>query len=266
MNAESGKSLVLVADDDPGVRILLSAALEAAGFDVVEAADGREALAYFHRDRPDLVILDVNMPLVNGFDVCSSLRSTTHGSHKPVLIMTGLDDLGYIERAFEVGATDFITKPIHPVLLGHRVKYLIRESQAQNEIQRLDRAEAIARSEQRDRGGPIETTVLDAMSGLLRDGKSVLSQVITAYMATSPPLLDRLSKAAAAGDYRDLLETAHALKSSSANVGARNLAELCRELEEGARSGEIPDAEECVAGIQSEYNRVHVALMAELDD
>ena len=94
----------------------------------------------------------------------------------------------------------------------------------------------------------------------------MLSQVITAYMATSPPLLDRLSKAAASGDYRGLLGTAHALKSSSANVGARNLAELCRELEEGAREGEIPDAEECVSGIESEYNRVHVALMAELDD
>ncbi len=266
MNAESGKPLVLIADDDPGVRILIAAALEAAGFEVVEAADGREALAYFHRDKPDLLILDVNMPLVNGFDVCSSLRSTIRGSVMPVLIMTGLDDLGYIERAFEVGATDFITKPVHPVLLGHRVKYLLRASQAQSEIQRLDRAEAIARAEERDKNGPLDTSVLDAMSGLLRDGHSVLSQVITSYMATSPPLLDRLNKSAAAGDFNGLLQTAHALKSSSANVGARNLAELCRELEEGARAEDIPEVEERVAGIEAEYKRVHVALMAELDE
>ena len=80
------------------------------------------------------------------------------------------------------------------------------------------------------------------------------------------PLLDRLNKSAAAGDFKGLLQTAHALKSSSANVGARNLAELCRELEEGARAEDIPEVEERVAGIEAEYKRVHVALMAELDE
>ncbi len=264
MSAEP-RPLVLIADDDAGLRILCGAALEDAGFQVAEAADGREALADFQRIRPDLVILDVDMPLVTGFEVCSALRNTASGSTTPILIMTGLDDLTSIEQAFNVGATDFITKPIQPVLLGHRAKYLVRASQAQAGIRLLDRAEAVSRSEALDVDGPIDMTVIEGLRGMKRQEQSILSQVINAYLYGSPPLIDRLREAASKGDDAGLQHAAHALKSSSANVGARHLSELCKRLEDEARAGDIEDAVVRVARIESEFQRVHVALMPELE-
>ena len=264
MSAEQ-RPVVLIADDDAGLRILCAAALEQAGFEVVEAADGRQALADFQRVRPDLLILDVDMPLVNGFEVCSTLRSTTSGNTTPILIMTGLDDLTSIERAFDVGATDFITKPIQPVLLGHRSKYLVRAGQAQAGIRLLDRAEAMSRSEPYDVDGPIDMTVIEGLRGMKRREQSILSQVINAYLYGSPPLIDRLREAASKGDDAGLQHAAHALKSSSANVGARHLSELCKRLEDEARAGDIEDAVVRVARIESEFQRVHVALMPELE-
>ncbi len=264
MSAEP-RPLVLIADDDAGLRILCAAALEEAGFEVAEAADGRHALADFQRIHPDLLILDVDMPLVNGFEVCSTLRSTASGSTTPVLIMTGLDDLTSIERAFDDGATDFITKPVQPVLLGHRARYLVRASQAQAGIRLLDRAEAMSRSEPHDVDGPIDMTVIEGLRGMKRREQSILSQVINAYLYGSPPLLDRLREAASKGDHVELEHAAHALKSSSANVGARHLSELCKRLEDEARAGDIEDAVVRVARIESEFQRVHVALMPELE-
>ena len=265
MSAASDSSLVLIADDDPGLRILCAAALEDAGFRVAEAGDGRQALADFQRIHPDLLILDVDMPLVNGFEVCSTLRSTASGSATPILIMTGLDDLTSIERAFDVGATDFITKPIQPVLLGHRAKYLVRAGQAQAGIRLLDRVEAMSRSEPHDVEGPIDRTVIEGLRGMRRREQSILSQVINAYLYGSPPLLDRLREAASKGDAEELQQAAHALKSSSNNVGARYLSELCKGLEDKARTGDIEDPVVRVARIESEFQRVHVALMPELE-
>jgi DNA-binding response OmpR family regulator len=255
----------LIADDDPGLRILAAAALEAAGFEVEEAADGCEALARFESGVPDLLILDVHMPLVDGFEVCRTLRSTATGRVTPILIMTGMEDLDSIERAFEVGATDFINKPIQPALLGYRAKYLVRASRAQNEIRRLDSEEAISRSGHREMRGSIDTAALEALRGLTRNEQPVLSQVVDAYLYSAPPLLDRLRKAALAGDESEMQQATHALKSSSGNVGAYILAQLCKELEEGARKGTIADAAERVAEIEAEFESVHGALI-QLDE
>ena len=263
MSAEP-RPLVLIADDDAGLRILCAAGLEEAGFQVAEAADGSDALADFQRIRPDLLILDVDMPLVNGFEVCSTLRSTASGSTTPVLIMTGLDDLASIERAFDVGATDFITKPVQPVLLGHRARYLVRASQAQAGIRLLDRAEAISRSEPHDVEGPIDTMVIEGLRSMKRQQQSILSQVINAYLFASPQLIDRLREAASKGDEAELQHAAQALKSSSSNVGARYLSELCKQLEDEARAGDIEDAVVHVARIESEFQCVHVVLMPEI--
>ena len=122
--------LVLVVDDDSTMRLLARMTLEQAGFGVEEAADGRDALAAFERLRPDIVLLDVQMPVLDGFDSCAALRTLAGGELVPVLMMTGLDDSDSINRAYEVGATDFITKPIAWPMLGHRVRYLVRANRA----------------------------------------------------------------------------------------------------------------------------------------
>ena len=131
MTEQRGKiPLVLVVDDDPGTRMLAAASLRQAGYATAEAADGDDGVAAFERLRPDLVLLDVVMPRMDGFTACREIRRLPDGDRVPVLMMTGLDDLSSIHRAYEVGATDFVTKPIHWVILGYRVGYLLRAARA----------------------------------------------------------------------------------------------------------------------------------------
>jgi len=130
---------VLVVDDDAGGRRLTRATLTKAGFAVSEAGDGRAALDAMRAGMPDLVLLDVSMPVMDGFTACAELRRLPGGERVPVVMMTGLDDTASIERAFEAGATDFITKPINWAVLPHRVRYMMRASAAIDELQQNQR-------------------------------------------------------------------------------------------------------------------------------
>jgi diguanylate cyclase (GGDEF)-like protein len=121
------RQLVLLADDDPTIRIIGAEYLTAAGFDVACAADGREALARFEERRPAAVILDVQMPNIDGYVVCETLRRDGHHD-VPILIATGQDDTAGIHRAYEAGATDFIGKPVNWAVLPYRLRYVLRAS------------------------------------------------------------------------------------------------------------------------------------------
>ena len=134
-----GHGRVLVVDDDAGGRRLTRATLKKAGFDVSEAEDGQQALDAMRMALPDLVLMDVSMPVMDGFTACAELRKLPGGGRIPVVMMTGLDDVQSIERAFEVGATDFITKPINWPILAHRVRYMLRASSAINDLNQNQR-------------------------------------------------------------------------------------------------------------------------------
>ncbi|HTY70045.1 MAG TPA: hybrid sensor histidine kinase/response regulator [Alphaproteobacteria bacterium] len=121
---------VLIVDDDEIVRSLMRPSLEQAGFAVREAADGRDALSMCADELPDLVIADVVMPHMDGFELCRALRSQPRTAHLPILMATGLDDTPSIEKAYECGATDFISKPISWPVLSHRVRYMLRAARA----------------------------------------------------------------------------------------------------------------------------------------
>ena len=130
---------ILVVDDDAGARRLTRATLAKSGFAVVEAANGQLALDAMHLTMPDLVLMDVSMPVMDGFDACQALRRMAGGALIPVAMITGLDDTASIERAFEVGATDFITKPINWSVLPHRVRYMLRASTAIHSLEQNER-------------------------------------------------------------------------------------------------------------------------------
>ena len=140
---------VLIADDDATARMLVRAALEQSGLTVVEATDGAEALACFEQHRPQLVFLDVVMPNRDGYSACAAIRAAPGGATVPILMLTGLDDMESINRAYECGATDFATKPINWPLLGHRARYLLRGARLYDELveseARLAHAQRIAR-------------------------------------------------------------------------------------------------------------------------
>jgi signal transduction histidine kinase/HPt (histidine-containing phosphotransfer) domain-containing protein len=119
-------SIVLVVDDDPIIRLLSRQALEPEGYIVAEAEDGKAAIASLHCQLPDIVLLDVIMPGMDGFSICKTLRKLPGGSHIPVLMVTGQDDVRSINRSYQVGATDFISKPINWLILKQRLRYMLR--------------------------------------------------------------------------------------------------------------------------------------------
>lgn len=125
---------ILVVDDEPTARLLMRAALAKSGFEVGVAVDGEDALRQFCEQPFDMVMLDVEMPGMNGYQVCAALREEA-GDTLPIVMVTGMDDPQSIEQAYEVGATDFIAKPINWSLIVHRVKYLMRASQAALDLQ-----------------------------------------------------------------------------------------------------------------------------------
>lgn len=125
-----GKATVLVADDDAMLRLLSRKALEKAGFEVVEAENGEQVISTFDRLHPDIAMLDVVMPVMDGFAACIEIRKRPEGQMTPILMVTGLDDVDSIRQAYEAGATDFVTKPINWLVLGHRMKYMLRASKS----------------------------------------------------------------------------------------------------------------------------------------
>jgi predicted signal transduction protein with EAL and GGDEF domain len=116
---------VLVADDDPTVGLLMQAALEAQGYAVTVVEDGTSALAVFRANPADVVLLDVEMPGLTGYEVCEEIRRGW-GADIPVVLVTGHDDVASIEHAYQSGATDFMAKPINWTLIGHRLRYILR--------------------------------------------------------------------------------------------------------------------------------------------
>jgi diguanylate cyclase (GGDEF)-like protein len=129
--------LVLIADDEPTARLILQETLELAGFRVVLASDGIEALACYKDHSPDLILLDLQMPKLDGFSVCRQIREVESDRKTPIIILTGQDDDDSIARAFELGATDFVNKPIIWPLLVHRIRYVMRAVTNLNAVQSL---------------------------------------------------------------------------------------------------------------------------------
>lgn len=116
---------ILAVDDDPDLLALVAFALTNAGYAVVKAADAGAALRTFDSERPDLVILDINLPSGSGFDVCRAIRGH---SEVPILMLTVRSEEEDLVRALELGADDYMTKPFSPRTLLARVKALLRRS------------------------------------------------------------------------------------------------------------------------------------------
>ena len=141
--------VVLVVDDDMAQRLLMTETLLENDLVVEEAGDGVEALEIFRRISPDLVLMDVKMPRMDGFNACLEMQKLPGSMNSTIVLVTGLDDITSIQRAFDVGATDFITKPVNWPLLNHRVRYLLRAGESFRRLrqseQRLSTAQKIAR-------------------------------------------------------------------------------------------------------------------------
>ena len=116
----------MIVDDEPGVRALLRDTLSIAGFDVIEATDGMSALTLMRTNQPQLAVIDINMPLMDGFELVERLRSTNN--FIPVLMLTAREDKSDIARGLKIGADDYVIKPFGIEELVLRIRAILRRS------------------------------------------------------------------------------------------------------------------------------------------
>lgn len=122
---------ILVAEDEADIRELIVYSLTFSGFEVVTAADGEEAVQKALQERPDLVMLDVRMPKMTGYEVCSAIKKTSDLADVPVIILSAKGQDYEIEAGLEAGAYEYILKPFALDELVHKVRVIVGSSPAQ---------------------------------------------------------------------------------------------------------------------------------------
>ncbi len=128
---------ILIADDNAANRELLEAYLVDFDCEIETAVDGKDTLDKVHAFKPDLVLLDVMMPKLSGFEVCSTLKHDPRTSGVMVLMVTALNELGDIERAVNAGTDDYLSKPINKIALLKRVSTMLKFKSITDELERL---------------------------------------------------------------------------------------------------------------------------------
>jgi diguanylate cyclase (GGDEF)-like protein len=174
----SAAPTILIVDDDPVVRSLMQDALEDEGFAVIEARDGVEACRRCGETVPSLMVVDAMMPNMDGFELCRELRQGEATRHVPVLMATGLDDHGSITKAYESGATDFISKPLNWLILNHRIRYMLRGAQTLEDLRRNQQRLRAAQEQEHAQNERFEAALGNMSQGLCMfgaDGRLIVS-------------------------------------------------------------------------------------------
>jgi adenylate cyclase len=160
----TAQSSLLVVDDDPVVRSMLSRSLEQGGHQVVTAKDGREGLDMARAEAFDVILLDVLMPELDGYEVLEQLKKDPALRHIPVVMITGLDDIESAVRCIELGADDYLPKPIDPVVLGARINAGLTKKRLHDlEMQHVEEVDRLNRR--------LEARVEEQMAELVRTGE-----------------------------------------------------------------------------------------------
>lgn len=125
---------ILITDDDASFRLILRRFLENNGYPVIEAANGNEAISLASENDLSIIMIDGDMPEKNGFETCWEIKSNPKNINIPVIMITGLVDDEFVDKAFEAGAAEYITKPVHWALLKQRIKHLIHNNATESTL------------------------------------------------------------------------------------------------------------------------------------
>jgi CheY-like chemotaxis protein len=136
---ESKKQRILIVDDEAPMRELLLESLSPEGYDLVAATDGRDALNQVLRQAPDLILMDVRMPKLDGVTLCKALRIEKETQTIPIIVLTALASRDRLEECMAAGADDFISKPFDVVELRIRVRAMLKLKHVNDEVDRLQK-------------------------------------------------------------------------------------------------------------------------------
>ncbi|HZW59435.1 MAG TPA: response regulator, partial [Woeseiaceae bacterium] len=251
---------VLLAEDNPVNQAVAIGMLTSMGVTVDAVADGAAAVTAAAAHDYDAVLMDCQMPVLDGLAAVAEIRRAERaagGRRTPVVALTANAMAGDRERCLEAGMDQYLGKPFTSDQLHAVLSLYLQRPAAAAPAQPASGA-ATARS-------PLDRSVLAVLHGLRQPGSpSLLEKVIGIYRHSAPGLKERLVAAIERREPAAVQENAHALKSSSANVGATCLADLCRQLEQMARQADLSRAAEIRRQLECEYSRVMEALKCEL--
>ena len=258
---------VLLAEDNPVNQEVAIAMMEEFGCHFEIADNGREALAALERAAFDVVLMDCQMPDMDGFQATAEIRRRgtvgRAGGPVPIVALTANAMKGDRDACLAAGMDDYLAKPFSAETLRLVLEQWSADDQA---LAAAPEAEPFPKQPAEATTGVIEPKSLDNIRKLQRKrAPSLLLKVIQIYLGSAPQILGNMHRAVAAADAAALANAAHALKSSSANLGATRLAALCKSLEAEARSGKATEANAQVLAIEAEYRAVCAAL-ASIDD
>lgn len=127
---------ILLVDDDKVTRLIMKSLLIKHGYHVTDVDTGEECLEHYQTSKPDMILLDAEMPGIDGFTCCAKIKQMPGGDRTPIMMITGLNDSGSVDRAFDAGAIDYVTKPIHPAVLTRRLDRIIEGEQAKQALEK----------------------------------------------------------------------------------------------------------------------------------
>ena len=252
---------VLLAEDNPANQKLASVQIQKLGYRVTALTNGREVLeAILHSNQKySLILLDCQMPEVDGFSVARILRKAelSTGVHIPIVAMTANALQGDRELCLASGMDDYLAKPVTLNELREVLARWTRPAQAALSIYTGSGTGSLPGA------SVLNRTVIDGIRALQTGGEDFLAVIADLYLAESARLLAALSAAIQEGDLLEARRAAHALKGSSANIGADTLVARCLAMETIAQAAELESAPAAFESIQAEYQRVVEALEAE---
>ncbi len=260
------RAKVLLVEDNPVNREVASELLRSLGCTVDTAEDGMVALAAIARTQYDIVLMDCFMPHLDGFQATEDLREREArlGVERPlpVIAQTASAFDADRQRCRDAGMTDFISKPFRREELLEILRRHLPDRETGAGAQSRS-AEPVDRGADPDDLDPEALNSLAAMAAGRSD--DALARVIATYLAHTPNLIAGLKQALAAADAEALVQAAHSMKSSSAQIGARRLSDLAREVEALGRSGRLGDVESLVGDMEAVFAKVRDGLESYLN-
>jgi two-component system, sensor histidine kinase and response regulator len=256
---------VLLVEDNPVNHEVTSVMLEELGVSVVSAWCGEEALEKLGRRRFEAILLDCQMPKLDGYATARQFRARELEQQlrrTPIVAVTANALSGDAEKCFDAGMDFYLSKPFTIEQLYQVLEYCVPEQAGERPELRAEPTEAqTGNAEQRSADSVLDEQTLDGIRALHRPGgPNVLAKVVDLYSSSSLALAEALRAAALLKDADSVRQAAHALKSSSASVGALAFAELCKTIELAAAEGRLPEVSALVSSLVSEHQKVLQAL------
>ncbi len=254
------RARILIAEDNPVNQEVAQEMLEGLGCEVVVAQDGHAALQEVRETRIDLVLMDCHMPAMDGFEAARCIREREDGAGRlPIIALTADVQKDTESRCLAAGMDAYLSKPFSVQQLTEKLAEWLPVAVADAVADASEAAQVNGVEEVRD------ADALAQIQALQRPGQpSALGRVIRVYLDSAPQLMDGIRTALEARDAGRLADTAHSLKSSSANLGALGLAELCKRIEGAGREDRLEDAGALRAEADQSFSKTLQALRERL--